>query len=107
MTINFAKLWESVADIVPQQVAVVQGARRHTWREYDDRAARLAAAFAGAGLGPGAKVGMYLYNSPEYCETNFAALKMRAVPVNVNYRYLDDELAYFVGSLFLLVQRMH
>jgi len=98
MTINFAKLWESVADIVPQQVAVVQGARRYTWGEYDERAARLVAAFADAGLSAGSKVGMYLYNSPEYCETNFAALKMRAVPVNVNYRYLDDELAYLLDN---------
>ncbi|MEQ9059809.1 MAG: acyl-CoA synthetase [Gammaproteobacteria bacterium] len=95
---NFAKLWEAVADTVPDQVAVVQGARRYTWREYEARAARLAAAFAAAGLGPGAKVGMYLYNSPEYCETNFAALKMRAVPVNVNYRYLDEELAYLLDN---------
>ena len=36
---------------------------------------------------------MYLYNSPEYCETNFAAIKIRGMPINVNYRYLDDELA--------------
>ena len=36
---------------------------------------------------------MYLYNSPEYCEANFAAFKIRGIPINVNYRYLDDELA--------------
>ena len=35
---------------------------------------------------------MYLYNSPEYCETNFAAMKIRGTPINVNYRYLDNEL---------------
>ncbi|MEQ8660156.1 MAG: AMP-binding protein [Gammaproteobacteria bacterium] len=95
---NFAKLWEAVADTVPDQVAVVQGTRRHTWRDYEARAARLAAAFGAAGLGAGSKVGMYLYNAPEYCETNFAALKMRAVPVNVNYRYLDEELAYLLDN---------
>ena len=42
-------------------------------RDYEQRAARLAQALLDAGLGTGAKVGMYLYNSPEYCETNFAA----------------------------------
>jgi fatty-acyl-CoA synthase len=41
---------------------------------------------------------MYLYNSPEYCETNFAAIKIRGIPINVNYRYLDDELAYLLDN---------
>ena len=41
---------------------------------------------------------MYLYNSPEYCETNFAALKIRGVPINVNYRYLDNELHYLLDN---------
>ena len=41
---------------------------------------------------------MYLYNSPEYCETNFAAMKIRGIPINVNYRYLDDELAYLLDN---------
>ena len=41
---------------------------------------------------------MYLYNSPEYCETNFAAMKIRGIPINVNYRYLDDELAYLIDN---------
>ena len=41
---------------------------------------------------------MYLYNAPEYAETNFAALKFRGVPINVNYRYLDDELHYLLDN---------
>src|SRR5688572_27119160 len=41
---------------------------------------------------------MYLYNSPEYCESNFAAMKIRGVPINVNYRYLDRELAYLLEN---------
>ncbi|MFT3855262.1 MAG: AMP-binding protein [Ilumatobacteraceae bacterium] len=60
--------------------------------EYDGRAARLARALLDAGLGPHSKVGRYLYNSPEHCETNFAALKIRGIPINVNYRYLDNEM---------------
>jgi fatty-acyl-CoA synthase len=98
MQSHFAVIWEAVADTIPDQVAVVQGQRRVVWRDYEQRAARLVRAFQEAGLGPGSKVGMYLYNSPEYCETNFAALKMRAVPVNVSYRYLDDELAYLLEN---------
>lgn len=98
MQAHFAKLWEKIAELMPTRDAVVQGARRVSWREYENNAARLAGALKAAGLEPGAKVGMYLYNSPEYCETNFAALKMLAVPVNVNYRYLDDELHYLLEN---------
>jgi fatty-acyl-CoA synthase len=95
---HFGAIWEAVADAVPEHPAVVQGARRVTWGNYEQRAARVAQACLDAGLGPHAKVGMYLYSSPEYCETNFAAMKLRAIPVNVNYRYLDDELLYLLEN---------
>jgi fatty-acyl-CoA synthase len=95
---HFGVIWEAIADAVPDAPAVVQGARRVDWRSYEQRAARLAHALQGAGLGPHAKVGMYLYNSPEYCETNFAAIKIRGVPINVNYRYLDHELTYLLDN---------
>jgi fatty-acyl-CoA synthase len=91
-------IWEAIADAIPEAPAVVQGARKFDWRTYDLRAARLARALLDAGLGPHAKVGMALYNSPEYCEANFAAIKIRGVPVNVNYRYLDRELAYLLDN---------
>ncbi len=95
---HFGAIWESVADAVPDAIAVVQGSRRYTWREYEQRAARLAQVFLDAGLAPHARVGMYLYNSPEYCETSFAAMKMRGVGININYRYLDQELAYLLDN---------
>src|SRR3954470_17874538 len=98
MQTQFASIWEAIADAVPDQAAIVQGDRRVSWKEYDERAARLARAFLDAGVGAEAKVGMYLYNSPEYCEVNFAALKIRAMPINVNYRYLDNELLYLLDN---------
>ena len=98
MHAHFGAIWETIADAIPDAPAVVQGARRYGWREYELRAARLAQALLDAGLQPHAKVGMYLYNSPEYCETNFAAMKIRGVPINVNYRYLDDELHYLLDN---------
>jgi len=98
MHTHFSFLWEQVADATPDAPAVIQGPRSFTWREYETRAARLARAFLDAGLAAHSKVGMYLYNSPEYCETNFAAMKIRAIPVNVNYRYLEDELAYLLDN---------
>jgi fatty-acyl-CoA synthase len=95
---NLATVWESVGDAIPEQVALVQGDRRRTWRDFDDRAARLANGLRGAGLGTGSKVASYLYNGNEYMEGVFAAFKMRAVPVNVNYRYLEDELVYLLDN---------
>ncbi len=93
---HWASLWESVASTVPDAEAVVQGEVRVTWRALEDRASRVAAALAAAGVAEGGTVAQYLYNSPEYIETYFAALKIRAVPVNVNYRYLDGELEYLL-----------
>ena len=95
---HLATVWESVADEVGPEVAVVQGATRLTWSELDDRSARLASALLDAGVEPGTAVAQYLYNSPEYLETTFASLKVRAVPVNVNYRYLDDELLHLLDD---------
>jgi 3-oxocholest-4-en-26-oate---CoA ligase len=95
---NLATCWEAVADGTPERLALVQGDRRVTWREFDDRSARLATAFRELGLGPDSKVAMYLYNANEYLESTNAAFKLRAAHVNVNYRYLEDELAYLLDN---------
>ena len=95
---NFGTVFESVADTIPDHTALVQGGRRHSWRAFDDRAARLAAALRDLGLGPDSKVAFYLYNSNEYVETLFACFKLRAVPANVNYRYTEHELAYLLEN---------
>jgi acyl-CoA synthetase (AMP-forming)/AMP-acid ligase II len=95
---HHATLWEAIADAIGDADAVVQGDVRRSWRDLDDRAARLAQAMLDAGLGPGSKVGLLLYNSPEFIEGYFAALKIRAVPFNVNYRYVEAELAYLLDD---------
>jgi acyl-CoA synthetase (AMP-forming)/AMP-acid ligase II len=98
MADNFADVFESVADAIPDKTVLIQGDVRRTWREFDDRAARLAQAFTAAGLQPNSKVASYLYNSNEYSEGVYATFKMRGVPVNVNYRYLEDELVYLLDN---------
>ena len=98
MTMNYASLWESITDVVPDAPAVTNGDITRSWAEYDDRAARLANAFVAAGLEPGSKVAQYLYNGNEYLETQYAAFKMRGISINVNYRYLDDELWYLLDN---------
>jgi 3-oxocholest-4-en-26-oate---CoA ligase len=91
---NFADVWEVVADVRGDALAVAQGATRLTWRELESRADRVAAALIAGGLGHQAKVAQYLYNCPEYLESLFAAFKAGMVPVNTNYRYTESELVY-------------
>ena len=98
METHFATLWEAVADANGDQDAVVCGDDRRSWSQYEQRAARLAGAFADAGLRPDSKLGLYLYNGNEYLESQFAAMKQRCVAVNINYRYLDDELLYLLEN---------
>ena len=98
MQSHFSLIWESVADAVPEHIALIQGERHISWRDYEDRAARPAQGLIDAGLSHDSKVGMYLCNSPEYAETNFAAMTIGGVPINVTYRYLDDELHYLLEN---------
>lgn len=95
---NLATVWESVADAMPEHTVIVHGENRRTWRELDSRASRVAGALRAAGLGTDAKVAQFLYNGNEYLEILYGAFKARAVPVNVNYRYLEDELAYLLDN---------
>jgi fatty-acyl-CoA synthase len=95
---NWATLWEALAAAQPDHVAVVVGERQLRWRDLEQRAARLAGAFGAHGVGAGSKVAQLLYNCPEYIESVFAAFKVRATPVNVNYRYLADEVAYILAN---------
>ncbi|MFF4183353.1 acyl-CoA synthetase [Streptomyces sp. NPDC001691] len=101
MEYNLADLFESVVDVVPDREALVYvdhpgtGAeRRLTYRQLDEAANRLAHHLIDAGLEPGEHLGLHLYNGVEYLQTVLAALKARLVPVNVNYRYVEEELVY-------------
>ena len=98
---NLATVWELVAATVPDADALIHATEVplvRSWREFESRAARLAAHLGGRGVGADSKVAIHLYNGPEYLETTFAAFKLRAVPVNVNYRYLEHELEYLYDN---------
>jgi len=96
--LTFANIFEAHADTFGDATAIVCGDREVSWTEYDDLAARLASAYSAVGMGAGSKVGMFMYNCPEYLITQYAAFKSRVTPVNVNYRYLDDELLYLLDN---------
>jgi len=107
MQYNIADLFECVADHVPGREAVVSGDRRLTFAGLDARANRVAHALADRGLEPGDHVGLYLYSCAEFLEVMLGCYKLRAVPVNVNYRYVGDELAYLVDDADLVALVHH
>ncbi|GAA3946673.1 acyl-CoA synthetase [Actinomadura viridis] len=94
MEFNHADLFEGIADAIGDRVAVVCDGRRLTYAELDAQANRLAHHLRSAGVEPGRHVAVQLYNGVEYAVTLLAALKIRAVPINVNYRYVENELLY-------------
>jgi len=91
---NFATVLETVADVRADRTAVTHGDRSLTWHQLDDRASRLAAFLAGRGVGAEDRVAIALYNGTAYLESVFAVLKLRAIPVNVNYRYQPEEMRH-------------
>lgn len=95
---SWATLWEALADAQPDHVAVIVGEHRLTWRSLDDRASRLAGLLADAGVGHGEAVGQLMYNCPEYLESAYAAFKIRASTVNVNYRYKAAEIVHVLSD---------
>ena len=95
---NFATVLETVADVRADRVAVTHGDHSRTWAELDERASRLAGFLAGRGIGAESRVAIALYNGIEYLESVFAVLKLRAIPVNVNYRYRPDEMRHLLND---------
>jgi acyl-CoA synthetase (AMP-forming)/AMP-acid ligase II len=115
---NLADLVEHAVDVVPERTALICADRRITYTELEDRANRLAHHLAASGVRERQHVGVFGYNCIEYVETMLACFKIRAVPINVNYRYVEDELLYlfdnadlvacvFQARFGLLVDRVH
>src|SRR4051794_34654411 len=100
--LNLVDLFEAVVDAVPDRTALICGERRLTYRELDERATRLAHHLAAHGVEAGNHVGIYAYNGPEWVEAMFGIWKARAVPINVNYRYVEAELAYLFDNADLV-----
>src|SRR5512145_2467226 len=96
---NLADIFELVADTVPDRLALAHGASgvARSWAELEQRSNALARRLA-ARHAPGAKLAIYSYNRPEFVEALIGAMKARLVPVNVNYRYREDELIYLFDN---------
>jgi len=95
---NLADLFEHSVDHFGDRTYLVAEGERRTYAEMEERANRLAHHLAAHGVGAGDHVGIYAYNSVQWVETLWAVFKLRAVWVNINYRYVEDELAYLFDN---------
>ena len=98
MNLDFASVWEMVADLVPENDALICGEDIVSWKDYDLKSSKVASALVEAGLGPNSKAGLYLNNSNEYLIGQNAIFKIGGVPINVNYRYVEEELIYLLDN---------
>ena len=102
MAYNIADLFEHTVDAVPDRPALIAGGTTLTFAELDARANRFGHYLASQGIGPGDHVGIYAVNSEPWVTAMLGCLKIRAVPVNVNYRYVEAELAYLIANAELV-----
>ncbi|HYC54600.1 MAG TPA: acyl-CoA synthetase [Candidatus Binatia bacterium] len=102
MSWNIGDIFAGVGAAIGERPALIhcseRGDRTMSWSELDRRSNALARAWMQAGVVAGDKVAIYSYNRPEWLESVVAAFKARLVPVNVNYRYRDDELLYLLDN---------
>jgi acyl-CoA synthetase (AMP-forming)/AMP-acid ligase II len=98
MAYNIADLFEHTVDSVADREVLVVGDQRRTYAQLEARANRVAHHLAAQGIGPGDHVGVYGSNRVEWIEAALGAYKVRAVPVNVNYRYVEEELRYLFDN---------
>ncbi|MFN8544057.1 MAG: acyl-CoA synthetase [Candidatus Binatia bacterium] len=98
MEFNLADLFEQAVDHFGDREYLVCDGKRRTYRQMEERANRLAHHLAAQGIGPGDHVGIYALNSVEWVETLWAVFKLRAVWININYRYVEDELQYLFSN---------
>ncbi|MER6975458.1 acyl-CoA synthetase [Nocardioides sp. NPDC000445] len=98
MALNLADLFEHAVDAAPEKVSVQVGDRKVTYAELERESNKLAHYLAGQGIGKGDHVGLYSKNSVEHVIALLAILKIRAVAINVNYRYVAGELEYLFDN---------
>ncbi|MFI9505966.1 acyl-CoA synthetase [Nocardia sp. NPDC052566] len=98
MSYNIADLVEHAIDLMPDRVALADDGREVTYAQLEERANKLAHYLLEHGVRPGDKVGIYSRNTIEAVEAMVAVFKARAVMINVNFRYVENELQYIFDN---------
>ena len=98
MNLDFASVWEMISDIIPDNQALICEDEVILWKDYDIQSSKIATALSNAGLSANSKAGLYLNNSNEYLIGQNAIIKIGGVPINVNYRYVAEELIYLLDN---------
>ena len=98
MNLDFASVWEMISDIIPENDALISGDEVVLWKDYDLKSSKIATALTNSGLSANSKAGLYLNNSNEYLIGQNAIFKIGGVPINVNYRYVTEELIYLLNN---------
>ncbi len=99
MSFNFADMIEAVeAATPPTRVALAHGEQVVDWAGLRRRSNNLARALVARGLAPGDRFAFYAHNSADYLTALVACWKARGTHVNVNYRYVAEELAYILAD---------
>ena len=98
MEFNAADIFEGVVDRVPDREAIVHGSTRLTYRELDARSNKAANALKKLGIKKGSHIGIYAFNCVEWLEIMLGAYKLCAIPININYRYVEEELKYLIDN---------
>ena len=94
MGFNLADVFETVADAVPDTVALTYEGVDHSYRQLEVESNKVAHMLTAAGVGAAEHVSLFLKNSVEHVTTILGVIKIRAVPININYRYTPAELLY-------------
>ena len=98
MALNIADFVEHAIDLVPDRVALICGDEQMTYAQLEERANRLAHYLRRTGRQQGDKVGMYCRNRIEIVEAMVGVFKAGAVMVNINFRYVENELRYIFDN---------
>jgi long-chain acyl-CoA synthetase len=91
-------LLEQHAQDRPEAPAVIDGSLCRTWRDWNERATRLANALAHRGVGRGRGVAVHARNRAQWLDTSFALSKIGANVVSVNPRLAVPEIRYIVDN---------
>ena len=92
---NLGDILDAIEPAMPKDApALIHGDRIITWPEMSVRSNNLARNLRERGAGDGAKVAFYMRNRPEYGELMAACFKGRLTHVNINYRYVPEEVFY-------------